>query len=257
MAHQAKSFYLLHSNFHTCLGSNLVIGSYLGKVIIGDTEVDDNNQCRFQPKSLTVPADKLFNFVNVIKKAQNALQTESEEPFEDSVWVVSNRYALVGNYGQYEGDWRFSLRMKWHHKKDSKFLQKVACGLAEPILDKPDWIYLQRGFVLSKEQVDNIHGMMPTILSHAFFDSATTQQQIHELVDFAVGKEDLWSYVTENLKIYPSMSHIARMEILRTLIVAKMTSDGLTSDDFKVKTMVDSLSNKMILIFCLLNNRAN
>lgn len=254
-----RPHYLLHSNYNACLGNELVIASYLSKVVLGTTESDKTNQCHFNSKSLIIPADRLFQFVSTIKKGHKALQSQSQEAFEDVIWTIGSRYKLVGNYCEYEDRWRFSLRMVWNWSKDKAFLDKVSKGLAQPMDNKPDWVYLRgRGYTLTVEQVDNLQGVLNNVLTNAFFDSDGTKEEIHRLINFTLQKENLWTFVKEQLDKYPTMNHSQRMDVLKHLVVEMQTSENdISRDDFTIKSIMDNLSNKLILIFCLFNNLAS
>ena len=109
----SDNVYFHHANYNFALESGAMVSAFLGKILIGLSDYDDNGQARFSPKkTIIIPASSFVEFVKTLTKAYNALKNKSEEKFEDLIYQHNPTHLLVGKYQSWENQWGFSMFYK-------------------------------------------------------------------------------------------------------------------------------------------------
>ena len=114
------------------LGNDLYMGPRLGSVIIGRCDYSEQlgQQVFNKKKSILIPSDQFYKFVDLVARVQEAYQEEDPVAFECQL-QSSKLYKLMGNFSFYrkkdeaEGRWVFSLAYFWKWVEDKKYLQLI------------------------------------------------------------------------------------------------------------------------------------
>lgn len=250
-----SDYFLSHANCYASIGNDVFVGSYLSKIIIGNTETDKHAQVKFDTKSLLIPSNCFFRFVDAIHLAHRAYRTESKEPFQATICQTSPLYPLMACYNEYEDRWRFQLRVFWRHKKDRKFLQAVERGELEPVKSTDDLVPISRGLVLNEDQVDQLFYQLPSILEHTFMDHNGMRDCIKELIDYISedGCEHQDQYI-EKLKDFTIMNHGDKLQMLDDLVHIVKTDCEKPATKEEIRAFGDKLKLQVNLVFTLLRH---
>ena len=118
-------------------------------------------------------------------------------------------------------------------------------------LAEKDWLYLQRGIFLTKNQVEMIFLNLSKLLKYSYYN-ADSKKVVLEFIDNI--------FVEEKLKDYEAMTYQSKMKLLKELLTEMMKDkqDEKGENDeigqsYQWKTYLDILSNKVQLIYALIN----
>ena len=136
-------------------------------------------------------------------------------------------------------------------------------GLKDPIvvddLAEKDWLYLRRGIFLTKNQVEMIFLNLSKLLEYSYYN-ADSKKVVLEFIDHIFSKPKLKTFVEEKLKDYEAMTYQSKMKLLKELLTEMMKDkqDEKGENDeigqsYQWKTYLDILSNKVQLIYALIN----
>ena len=164
-----------HANYVTCLPSGIFVAAFLQRILIGYTETNEDGQTVFAKKTVIIPSESFFDFVQTIKKGYQALKNGSEEKFEDLIYSHKGIHFLVSKHQMWQEKWGLSLFYKWKWDADKYFLDQVSQGLREPVntsnLDDDNYLPTKRGvFNLQLEDIQNLANQLETILYHTMLD---------------------------------------------------------------------------------------
>lgn len=256
---EIKNVYLKNANYYIELDKGLFAASYFSQVIIGGLEHDNQQQLKFMPKSVIIPASQFFDFVEVLLRAQKAYQTNSTESFEQLLYQHSPSYQLLALYNQYEERWNFSLRYKWFFKTDKKYLNRVACGTAVPIKTEndQDFIFLPRGYLLDKDQVNLLCSQLNALLQHTFFDNEDVKQKVKDFIDYVVGHPEHCQKLKEKFMDYRKLTFKDKSDILEDLLNCMFQDFKKSPTSFEACSYLECLTNKTNLVFSLFNYHIN
>lgn len=256
---EIKNVYLKNANYYVELDKGLFAASYFSQVIIGGLEHDDQQQLKFVSKSIIIPASQFFEFVEVLRKAQIAYQSESTEAFQQVLYEHSPSYQLLSLYNKYEDKWNFSLRYKWFFNKDKKYLNRVATGDATPIKTEKDqdFIFLPRGYLLDKNQVNLLCNQLSPLLQHTFFDNEEVKQKVKDFIDFVVNHPEHCQKLKEKLSGYKKLTFKDKSDILEELLNGMFEGLNKSPSSFEACTYLECLTNKTNLVFSLFNYHIN
>ena len=120
-----------------------------------------------------------------------------------------------------------------------------------------DWIWLKRKATFSKDQLEMVHAHLGTNLENSFYEQ-DSKVLVLDFIEYVLSSSKLRQYVSEKLEIYETLTYSAKMKILKYLVASMfeerkpLKNEG---NDYGQKTLMDSLSNKVILTFSLFNHR--
>lgn len=254
MAFVSKNCFVRDSNLCIPLSSDLFCASYLGKLVIGNIETDERLQTRFGNRSLAIPNEHFFNFVSMLRKGKTSYQTSSTIPFEEIVFQPTKTHRLVAIYNNYGDEgFRYGLRLKWGWLFDKKYQEKIKLGQAEPIeaQNNAEWLFLQRGFTLSEDQLDILMSQLKPLLENTFYHQPDSAMKIQEFLDFMIDSKPDISEILDN---FPNMDFVSKKKCLQEWISQMYKEKGLDMDDFSQKNLLDCLAGYMSLIFALFNH---
>ena len=136
-------------------------------------------------------------------------------------------------------------------------------GLKDPIvvddLVEKDWLYLRRGIFLTKNQVEMIFLNLSKLLEYSYYN-ADSKKVVLEFIDHIFSKPKLKTFVEEKLKDYETMTYQSKMKLLKELLTEMMKDkqdekgeNDENGQSYQWKTYLDILSNKVQLIYALIN----
>ena len=259
---QVGQKFLKNANYYLSLNEDCYIAAYQERVLIGHVEDFDQDMAKFNKKAIVIPSNVYFEIVNTIRKGKESFDKDSMDCWEEVIYRHSKVHHIVGKYEHWDdtdpdSEMVLKLIIKWNHKNDRSWNKLVEEGLKDPIntekLAEKDWLYLKRGVFLSKAQVDMIYYNLDTILQYSYYNQ-DSKKIVNQFIDFVLGKEKLKTFVKEKLKDYEGMNYQSKMKLVKDLLTEmfqdKKNENGET---YQMKTILDTLSNKVQLIFSLLN----
>ena len=256
MPFKVKDCYLRNATYSAPLDRDLFIASFIGKLLLGTlTTSEESQEPQFSAKSVIVPQEKLYNFVEVVSKAKEAYQQENKTPFRVVIDKPLTHYELIGVFDQYDDHWNFQLRYLWKHAQDRRFREKVEMGLADPIQSDEDYLFLSRGVVLDQDQVEMVNSQMKMILERSFYEPAPTRLFIDDFVKHVTKPEyGHREYIAEQLEKYAKLTYNEKLNILQTLLVRMCKDQGKSAVEVQIKTYLDTFKNKLSLVFSLMKH---
>lgn len=209
---------------------------------------------KFGTRSLVLPSERYFEFVNILRKAAEAYESKSQEPFEEIIFEPTKLHRLVGIYQEYEGSWNFSLRLLWNMGQDKRWAERLAKGQVQPIPSETGWVYLTRGSQLDEHQVHLLRSQLKNLMERTCFITPEAARQIQDFLSHIYNHDQRAAYVKEKLSSYGSMNFTDKKKILDDLVSAMYLDLKLDLDDYSKKNLVDLLTVNWSLIFALLNH---
>lgn len=252
---EIKDTFLKNANHYIELEKGLYCASFIGQIIIGPVEYDNQRQLKFSNTSVIVPAKEFFEFVNLLHRGRKAYLENSSEPFEEILYNHSPTYHLMALFNEYEKMWHFSLRYFWYFNRDRKYLQRVSVGLAEPIktTNGQEFIPLPRGVKLDKDQVDLLWNQIHVLLQHTIFANDHVKQKVREFVSYVVGKSDLCNAIKAKLENFKTMKFPEKADFLEELFNSMLLEKNVPSTSYEAQMHLETLTNKMNLVYSLFN----
>ena len=103
-----------------------------------------------------------------------------------------------------------------------------------------------------------VYAHLSTILEYSFYEQ-DSKVLVLDFIDYVVSSPKLSKYVLEKLEGYEALPYPSKMKILKYLLTAmfeeKNAGGEREGQDYGLKTYMDSLSNKVLLVFSLFNHR--
>ena len=260
--------YLKNANYTLALGSDTYIAAYQERIVAGPVELCPNSgDARFTKKAVIIPSNVYFAFTNSVRKGLEAFENDDQTPFEDILYKYSKVHHVVAKYERWENgtddeDFKFKLNVKWNFKSDRSWNRMVEMGLKDTIDTSNyngNWIWLKRNATFSKDQLEMVHAHLGTILEYSFYEQ-DSKVLVLNFIEYVLSSPKLRQYVSEKLETYETLTYPAKMKILKYLVASMfeerkpLENEG---SDYGQKTLMDSLSNKVILTFSLFNHRIN
>lgn len=252
---EVKDAFLKNANHYVELDKGLYCASFIGTIIIGPVEFDDQSQLKFSAKSVIVPAFEFFQLVNVLHMGKNAYVEGCQESFQEILYDHPPSYQLMALFNQYDESWNFSLRYRWFFNKDRRYLQKVSVGLAEPIktTDGQEFIFLPRGVRLAPHQVDLLWNQLHVLLQHTIFANDQTKQKVREFVAYVISNAELCTTMKNKLEDFKDLKFKDKAELLEEFFNAMAQERKMSPASFEAQTYLETLTNKMNLVYSLFN----
>ena len=252
--------YLKNANYSLCLGEDIYCCAYHERIIMGPINFDDG-EAKFTKKAVIIPASAYFEFVDTITKAHESFQNGSEEHWEKAIYKHSKAHSIIGKYEDFNGDAeygpRLSICIKWFFKLDKSFNRMVEEGTCEPIDTTKitgDHHFLKRGCYMDNDQVSILHSNLPTLLEYSYYETEP-QKYVSEFVDYAMSSSKMRDFLKEKLADYQSLTYQSKVKILKHLLKEMFDDKKRENADYAQKIFLDSCTNKVQLIFSLLNFR--
>ena len=99
---------------------------------------------------------------------------------------------------------------------------------------------------------------MATLLEYSYYE-VDSKKYVLELVDYVLESEKLCEFLKEKVVDFQTMTYQSKVKILKHLLSVmfeeKKKDDGGEDANYNQKIFLDSLSNKVMLVFSLLNFR--
>lgn len=252
---EIRDAFLKNAHYYIELDNGLVAAAYMGKILIGPLDHDDQQQLKFMTKSIIVPASEFVHFIDILLNAREAYKTKSEKSYQAVLYDHSTTYQLLANWNEYEGSWRFSLRYRWFFNKDRRYLNRVALGTADPIKtdNNEDFIFLQRGVTLDENQVDVLWNQINVLLQHTVMSSEAHKHQVRDFVHCITSDENQVMLLKEALPKFRDLSFKDKTDILTDQVDFMLKSQNRTVEAFERESQLMFFSNKTNLVFALFN----
>lgn len=262
-SYEIKDAFLKNASYVASLDSDIFIASYPSKLVIGKTCFDNYGQLVFSSKAIAINSEKFQDFAKILYKAKNAYETNSKESFEEPILRYSPVRTLMGVYNEYEGTFKFSLRIRWTFAKDRRYLDRVSLGLMSPITVSPedkDHIFLQRGNVLDQHQLELLCNQFQVVLEHTALDlNEDSRNRMKGFIDFVDGNKECLDYLKSKYDNFSHFSYKDKAEVLDHLLskmAAALETGTSNGQNFQHRLYNESLSNKHHLLFALFTHFA-
>ena len=252
--------YLKNANYTLSLGEDVYCAAYRERLILGPIDFEDG-EARFSKKAVIIPSNVYFQFVDTIDRAYQSFQQGSNISWESLIYRHSKSHHIVGKYDYYNDDsdygTRLSLCIKWFFKNDPTFNRLVEDGFREAIDETKiigDSHYLKRGCYMNEEQLAILHTNLNTLLEFSYYET-DSKTFVLELVNYVVNNAKQRAFLKEKLMDYQTMTYQSKVKLLKQLLNEMFDDKKREKDDPEngLKIFLDSLSNKVILTFSLLN----
>ena len=79
---QVGNKYLKNSNYYVPLNDDYYIAAYQERILIGKVEDFDGDNAKFNKKSIVIPSNVYFEFVDCIRKACQSFKDQTSEAWE-------------------------------------------------------------------------------------------------------------------------------------------------------------------------------
>ena len=141
---------------------------------------------------------------------------------------------------------------------DKNYLKKVEKGFAEPIEDVEDGVdykYLQRGCILSFQNLEILLEHLPALIEASFFERQDSKAMVLKFIDFVLAEPKLKAFIESKLEEFPKLHYKSKIKILRDLLVQMFDDAAEKKEDMpcSMRQYYDYLSSKTSLVFSLLN----
>ena len=252
--------YLKNANYSLALGNDTYVASFQERILIGPVCLDDTGEALFTKKAIVIPSQSYFELINAVRRAEKSYEENSEEPWEVILFRYSRVNHVVAKYEKWEdNDPLFKIQIKWNHKADRSYQRLVEMGVKDAIDTSTligDWLFLKRNAYLDKDQVEMLKVHLATILEYSFYE-VDSKKLVLEFIDFVASSSKLRQFVLEKLKTYDTLNYQSKMKILRHLVNAMFEEKEMQKDgkDFGIKSLLEALSHKVLLVFSLFNHR--
>lgn len=257
-SYEIKEAYLKNASYCVGLDSEVFIASYPSKLIIGKTTFDSYGQLCFSNKAIAINSERFPELIRTLFKAKKALETNSRESFEEVILKYSPVRVLVGVYNEYEGSFKFSLRIRWTFAKDRRYLDRVSLGLMSPITVSPEdkeYIFLQRGNALDHHQLELLCNQLQSIMEHTTLDlNQDSKDRLKTFIDFVSSNEECLNYLQDKVDNFSLFSYKDKTEVLEHLLSKMSVEDKpetAKKEQFQHRLYLESLSNKHHVLFAL------
>ena len=261
--HVGTNKYLKNANFSLCLGEDVYVAAFREKLIAGVTEADAEGDLRFSKKAIVIPSNVYYQFVDCVFKAQESFEQNSDKHWEALIYKHSKAHHIIGKYDYYNEDsdygTRFSICIKWYFKNDRSFNRLVDEGHNLPIDTAKitgDNHYLRRGCYMDGNQVSILYEHLSTLMEFSYYET-DSKKHVSELVDYATTNAKLRDFLKDKLSDYENMTYQTKVKILKHLLNEMFEDKKKDKDDehYGLKIFLDSLANKTLLVFSLINYR--
>ena len=256
--------YLKNANYTLALGEDVYCAAYRERLLLGPIEFTDG-EAIFSKKAVIIPCNVYYQFVDTVRKAYHSFHTGSEQDWDAIIYKHSRNHHIIGKYDYYNDDaeygTRFSLCIRWFFKTDKSFNRLVENGYREPIDPEKvtdDYTFLKRGWYMDNNQLSILYSNLATLLEYSYYE-VDSKKYVLELVDYVLESEKLCEFLKEKVVDFQTMTYQSKVKILKHLLSVmfeeKKKDDGGEDANYNQKIFLDSLSNKVMLVFSLLNFR--
>ena len=147
----------------------------------------------------------------------------------------------------------------WRHGVDKNFQNQVLMKLRDPVnvqkLEDPEIQPLKRGvFNLKLADLDVLVSNIETIIVYSHYESDLNKRKVMDFIEYCSSETKHHDYLKNILKDYVGMRAQEKIKIVSKVLKA-MFEDHQKDDAFEMKMYLDVLTNKLVLLFSLLNNR--
>ena len=259
----SKPIYIQNSNSSYSVSNNITAASFRGKIILGETEFDGQNQEVFGTKNIDYQSSTFWNLCLGIFKAFNEVKNDNPKSFEIQLTSGSVWRSFIA-IGEYENVWLVQFRRKWNPTADSTFMKRVAKGECKPIEDaQTDWHFSKKGIAMDRENlISFISNILEPLLMNTISD-VKMRGSIGRFVDFAncettgefqrnIQGEVDHLLKSDNFLEFTTLKNKAnKLEFVKSVIRMKNESQGIF-DDYKSLTESEEISQHLGLVYGLL-----
>ena len=252
---------LKHAAFHNCLANDVYAASYTGSLMIGLIGVNKHSDSVFdESKSIEIKPSLMYAFVESIKRGEEYFANKPDESFEMD--LLSNKkkdpiYKLTATFGKYEDAEfpSFSIRQRWHHKKDKLWAKQVAKGAVTEIQSNDPWQWTRKGVIFSEESIAELINFADQYLMKTYIDIDVGLEK--KITDFVLhATTHFYEEVVDHLNRIEVLRFGQKVKLIDTILLALVKDDETYKDNpFLIKQYRDMLVGKQQLLFALLKLR--
>ena len=107
---------------------------------------------------------------------------------------------------------------------------------------------------MDADQLSILYSNLATLLEFSYYET-DSKKYVAELVEYAMSSAKLRDFLKAKLVDYETMNYQSKVKILKHMVNEMFEEKKKENVDFGQKIFLDSLSNKILLIFSLLNHR--
>ena len=109
---------------------------------------------------------------------------------------------------------------------------------------------------MNADQLAILYTHLATLLQFSYYET-DSKKHVVELVDYATSTPKLREFLKQKLGDYETMTYQSKVKILKHLLNEMFDDQKKEKEDenYGLKVFLDSLSNKVMLVFSLLNYR--
>ena len=245
------------SNFHIFLDDSVCAAAYNGKIAIGLTTMNTDQEDIFEiDRACEIKQGRFLPFISALKKAIFLYENKPEDTFEMEVSQTSTLNKLMATFSRYEDneDSILQFRYKWNWFRDQKFKARVRKGVCTEIVQEDPWKWTKRGVMLPYESCLKLQSVAEQLLMGSYANSTTWAKTVSDFVSFGI--ENYEDLLRQKLEIGNKFQLRDKTKLIETILMAMVKGDPqYIEDEYRVKTELTTLVAKETLIFALFKLR--
>ena len=253
-----KNYLLRYAECYDFIDNNLVIGAYLGEILIGQVSVGKQNEEGFDKhRSVIIKQSEFPYFVRSLKEAKHCYSAkEANKTFVMDLQEPNRRdtlYKVCASFNRMDesSDYRFNIRYRWNWAKDRVFHERVKMGIANEITNESEpWLWTKRGCVISEENLDAILLLIEKYMHSTFIESTNLlPTKMPQFIKF--GLQEMGHEVGQQLVTYDMTKLKPKTEFLEKILAAMVVAEKNSNEQLILQQLRDKMLGKVPLVFAL------